>query len=402
VRIGYVPQKIDADRHLPLTYKDLFISKSRILKVTAEIDAISQRVGLTQKMLATPIGHLSGGQFQRGLIGFALIGNPNVLPLDEPTASIDESAEEHIYELIHRLQNQYKLAVITVSHDLSFVYRYATKVLCLHRRIVLYGRATRSTYSRDSRSTLWAIAPLLPARTWRDEPGPIDMTAAASYSIVLALLTAFAAGLVGSFALMKRMSLAGDVISHIALPGLGLALLLGFNPLLGAATTLFLGTLLIWRLQNRGTLTTDVAIGVIFTAALAIGTLVTPSEDLIEALFGGFQSLTLSSFSLGVLAVLGIVTFIYFFRHKLILTLFSPELAAATAINVKHFNLYYLLVFSLTVLLGLRFLGALLVGVLIIIPAATGRQLTHTLTKFLIASSAVSVLSVAIGLVISH
>ncbi len=76
------------------------------------------------------------------------------------------------------------------------------------------------------------------------------MTAATSYSIILALLTAFAAGLVGSFALMKRMSLAGDVISHIALPGLGLALLFGFNPLLGAASTLFLGTILIWRLQT--------------------------------------------------------------------------------------------------------------------------------------------------------
>ena len=228
------------------------------------------------------------------------------------------------------------------------------------------------------------------------------MTATASYSIILALLTALAAGLVGSFALMKRMSLAGDVISHVALPGLGLALLLHFNPLLGAATTLFLGTLLIWRLESGGTLTTDVAIGVIFAAALAIGTLLTPSEDLIEALFGGFQSLTAISFSLGVLAVIGIVTFIYFFRHKLILALFSPELAAATAINVSRLNLYYLLVFSLTVLLGLRFLGALLVGALIIIPAAIGRQLTHTLTKFLTVSSAASVLSVAIGLAINR
>jgi len=140
VRLGYVPQKIDADRHLPLTNKDLFISKCRVLKVSSsEIDAISQRVGLTPKMLETPVGHLSGGQFQRGLIGFALIGTPNVLLLDEPTASIDESGEEHIYELIRRLQEQYKLAVITVSHDLSFVYRYATKVLCLNRRSVCMG-----------------------------------------------------------------------------------------------------------------------------------------------------------------------------------------------------------------------------------------------------------------------
>jgi len=140
VRKGYVPQKIDADRHLPLTFRDLFISKCRILKVaTTEINAISQSVGLTREMLETPVGHLSGGQFQRGLIGFALIGNPNVLLLDEPTASIDESGEEHIYELIHRLQDQFKLAVITVSHDLSFVYRYATKVLCVNRRSVCMG-----------------------------------------------------------------------------------------------------------------------------------------------------------------------------------------------------------------------------------------------------------------------
>jgi zinc transport system ATP-binding protein len=140
VRIGYVPQKIDADRHLPLTYRDLFISKCRILRVApTEINAISQSVGLTSEMLETPVGHLSGGQFQRGLIGFALIGNPNVLLLDEPTASIDESGEEHIYELIHRLQDQFKLAVITVSHDLSFVYRYATKVLCLNRRCLCMG-----------------------------------------------------------------------------------------------------------------------------------------------------------------------------------------------------------------------------------------------------------------------
>ena len=140
VRLGYVPQKIDADRHLPLTYEDLFISKCRIAKAAfSEIDPIARSVGLTSDMLKTPVGHLSGGQFQRGLIGFALIGKPNVLLLDEPTASLDEPGEEHIYDLIHRLQDQYQLAVITVSHDLSFVYRHATKVLCLNRRSLCMG-----------------------------------------------------------------------------------------------------------------------------------------------------------------------------------------------------------------------------------------------------------------------
>ena len=140
VRVGYVPQKIDADRHLPLTYRDLFNSKCRVAKVaTGQIDEISQSVGLSKEMLATPVGHLSGGIFQRGLIGFALIGKPNVLLLDEPTASLDEPGEEHIYELIHRLQQKYKLAAITVSHDLSFVYRYATRVLCLNKQSICMG-----------------------------------------------------------------------------------------------------------------------------------------------------------------------------------------------------------------------------------------------------------------------
>ena len=228
------------------------------------------------------------------------------------------------------------------------------------------------------------------------------MTAQETFAIILALLTSLAAGLVGSFALMRKMSLAGDVISHIALPGLGLALLLGFNPLVGAATTLLIGTLLIWHLQEHATISTEVAIGVIFTAALAIGTLLTPSEDLIEALFGGFQSLTPVTFSLGTVAVLGIMTFLYTFRHKLIIALFSPDLAASTGIKVSRLNLYYLLVFSLTVLLGLRFLGALLVGALIIIPAATGRQLSHTLSAFLTTSTMASFLSMLIGISISH
>ena len=216
------------------------------------------------------------------------------------------------------------------------------------------------------------------------------------------LLTALAAGLVGSFALMKRMSLAGDVVAHIALPGLGLAMLFKINPLIGAAVALVLGTFLIWYLQQRATMTTDVAIGVIFTAALAIGTVLTPSEDLIEALFGGFQSITALWFLVGLLAVATVIGFVLVFRHQLILSLFSPELAAATGVNVARLNLYFLLVFSLTVLLGLRFLGALLVGALIIVPAAIGRQLTHTLTAFLLTSALASVLSVGLGFTLSR
>lgn len=145
VRIGYVPQKIDADTHLPLTFTDLFRAKCTTLNIPDnEIGEIAQTVGLTPRILRTPVGHLSGGQFQRGLIAFSLLGNPNVLLMDEPTASVDEPGEEHIYELINRLQTQHQLASIMVSHDLSFVFRYATKVLCLNRLQVCFGSPTEA------------------------------------------------------------------------------------------------------------------------------------------------------------------------------------------------------------------------------------------------------------------
>jgi len=145
VRIGYVPQKIDADTHLPLTFTDLFRAKCTTLNISSnQLGEISNSVGLTPQILKTPVGHLSGGQFQRGLIAFSLIGNPNVLLMDEPTASVDEPGEEHIYELINRLQLQHQLASIMVSHDLSFVFRYATKVLCLNRQQVCFGSPTEA------------------------------------------------------------------------------------------------------------------------------------------------------------------------------------------------------------------------------------------------------------------
>jgi zinc transport system ATP-binding protein len=130
-RLGYVPQRTAADHWLPLTLHDLLSAKAAYLHRPADVAAISSRLGFTPEILDTRIGLLSGGQFQKALIAFALLGNPNVLLFDEPTASLDELTEERIHELLHTLQKEMGMTVILVSHDLSVVYRYAGKVLCL-------------------------------------------------------------------------------------------------------------------------------------------------------------------------------------------------------------------------------------------------------------------------------
>ena len=139
-RPAYVPQKIEADRSVPLNVRDLLRSKASVIGAApAGIDRVISRVGLSAEVLSMQIGKLSGGQFQRALIAFALLGDPAVVLLDEPTASMDEPGEEQMYELIRRLQEELGLTVIVVSHDISFVYRYATKVLCLNRKGICFG-----------------------------------------------------------------------------------------------------------------------------------------------------------------------------------------------------------------------------------------------------------------------
>lgn len=140
IKLGYVPQKIEADKHLPINLQNLLTAKAKIIgSKESEIMSVSKELGLTKELLKTPIGHLSGGQFQRALITFAMLGNPDVLILDEPTASIDTPGEEQIYDLVHRLQDERGITTIVVSHDLHFVYRYATKILCLNKSEVCFG-----------------------------------------------------------------------------------------------------------------------------------------------------------------------------------------------------------------------------------------------------------------------
>lgn len=222
------------------------------------------------------------------------------------------------------------------------------------------------------------------------------------FSVVLALLFAVAAGLVGSFALMRRMLLAGDVISHIALPGLGLAFLLRFNPLLGGGVALLLGTVLIWQLQKKTGFATEAIIGVVFATSVAVGAALTPQEDLVEALFGKFRPLSPLAFAIGTACVLAIIVFVFWFKDQLTLSLFSPELAAATGVKLDRLNLYFLLAFSLTLLVGLQFMGGLLAGSLIILPATTGRRLGGNISRFLLFSCLASVAAVGTGFALNH
>ncbi len=222
-------------------------------------------------------------------------------------------------------------------------------------------------------------------------------------TLILALLTAVASGLVGSFALMRKMTLAADSFSHIALPGLGLALLFSFNPVLGGAITLVVGALIIWNIEKFSKLNTDAVIGVLFALSLALGALLfSEAHELMETLFGDITPITPYEFTMGGAIALFIIWFIIKKRRSLVLSLVSKDLARTAGVSPDKLHLWFLLVFALTVLLGMKLLGVLLMGSLIIIPAAAARNVAKNLSSMLIVSSIVAVVSVGTGLVVAQ
>jgi zinc transport system ATP-binding protein len=139
-RIGYVPQKLDIERDLPLTGLDLLRAKAELSRAAPEeIQRVLGQVDLTPGTAGRPIGTLSGGQFQRLLVAFALMGRPTVLLFDEPTAGVDEPGEQGIYALFRELQRRERLTLLLISHELTLVYRFADNVLCLSRRRMFFG-----------------------------------------------------------------------------------------------------------------------------------------------------------------------------------------------------------------------------------------------------------------------
>lgn len=132
-RLGYVPQKLDLERDLPITGGDLLRARARVAAAPpGAVERAVARVELAPEVLRRPIGILSGGQFQRLLVGCALLAEPTVLLLDEATAGVDEPGQHRLNEMVRRLYEE-GTTVLLISHDLSVVFRYATDVLCLSR-----------------------------------------------------------------------------------------------------------------------------------------------------------------------------------------------------------------------------------------------------------------------------
>jgi len=139
VKIGYLPERLSRSefKKLPISVRDFYKFKQNS---DEKIFKMLKSVGLEpQKILKRNPGSLSSGQFQRMLIGWVLLSDPQILFFDEPTTGIDIGGEETSYSLLRKFWQEKGLTILLITHDLNVVYGYSTNVLCLHKKGLCSG-----------------------------------------------------------------------------------------------------------------------------------------------------------------------------------------------------------------------------------------------------------------------
>jgi len=204
--------------------------------------------------------------------------------------------------------------------------------------------------------------------------------------ILIGTFIGIASGSVGSFVLLRRMALVSDALSHVALPGIGLALAYQVDPFWGVLVFLLIAAIIIWRLEMKTGLPAEAIVGLLFTASLAAGILLIPNEELMESLFGTFPALSPALLAAFVI-VSGFISFLVFnLTKKFVFMTVSPELAAVEGIR-ERYQLFLLLIFTFVVALGIKFVGTLLMGALIIISALVAKNMIRDMKGYIIVSS---------------
>lgn len=222
------------------------------------------------------------------------------------------------------------------------------------------------------------------------------------FALASGILVAAASGLIGSFLILRKMSLMSDALSHVALPGIALGVILKFSPLWGGLAALFLGIVLIWFIETKTKLATESVTGVLFVTALAAGALLIPQQELLEAFFGSGEG---SSFlQMALQAGLAAIVIIAILRYQKSLTLFSiaPDLATSVKIAPAKMEFILLALIALTIAIGISFVGVLLISALSIIPAAAARNFAHGFNAFIRIAVLLAIIALTSGLVLNH
>lgn len=226
-------------------------------------------------------------------------------------------------------------------------------------------------------------------------------------ALVGGLCISLCASLLGVSLVLKRYSMIGDGLSHVSFGALSVAVAFGWAPLAVSIPVVVAAAILLLRITGNGKIKSDAAIAMISAGSLAVGIIVTSlttgmTTDVSSYMFGSILAMSREdvyfSIALSVI-VLGMFVFCY---NKVFAVTFDESFAKATGVNVSAYNMITAVLTAVTIVLGMRMMGAMLISSLVIFPALTSMRIFKSFRGVIISSGIVSVVCFFVGLVLSY
>jgi ABC-type Mn2+/Zn2+ transport system permease subunit len=226
-------------------------------------------------------------------------------------------------------------------------------------------------------------------------------------ALIAGTLVSIACAMAGSFVILRGMAFIGDALGHGVLPGIAVAVLVGFPGIIGAAigATLMIGGITL--ITTRSKLSSDTAIGLLFIGMLSLGVVIVSrsnsfSGDLTRILFGEILGISVQSILIQLAATVTIAAIVIICRRPFLLLSFDPEQAEVAGFSVRLYHNIMLFMIAITVIVSFQTVGTLLVFGLLIAPAGAGALLSRRIETMMTWAIGFGVLSMYLGLLLSY
>lgn len=226
-------------------------------------------------------------------------------------------------------------------------------------------------------------------------------------ALIAGILVSIACAIAGTFVILRGLAFIGDAIGHGVLPGIALAILFGFQGIIGAAISALFMIGGITLITQRSRLSSDTAIGLLFVGMLSLGVVIVSrsnsfSGDLTRILFGEILGISRSDITVQLVATTVIAAIAVICARPFLLLSFDPEQAEVAGFSVRLFHNIMLLMVAATIIVSFQTVGTLLVFGLLIAPAGSGALLARRIEAMMMWAALFGILSMYFGLLISY
>lgn len=226
-------------------------------------------------------------------------------------------------------------------------------------------------------------------------------------AFIVGISIAVSSSLIGSFLVLKKFSMIGHGLSHVAFATVAIALTLGNSPTLFTLPIVSLAAIGVLKLNERATVHGDAAIGLLATMGIALGTVLASlnggfNVDLYSYLFGSILTIQSSDVIISVGVSVIVIVLVIVFYQDLFALVYDEEFAKISGIKTKRLNILLALLTAVTITIGIRIIGTMLISSLIIFPMVTSMQLSASFKNTIIYSTIIAIINIVMGLSISY